>query len=119
VKLAIRPRAIAALRGVIQIQSARWIIDRTLVVVFGNDLEACEGKNALLQLDAEGSICVYAYAVLEKHADGTATVKIGDEYGVSALGWAHLLDVRIGRLGGRLGVALGARQALRPTAMPT
>ena len=52
-------------------------MDRMLVVVFDNETKAYEGENALLQLDAEGSISVYAYAVLAKHADGTVNVKQG------------------------------------------
>ena len=35
------------------------IMDRMLVVVFGNETKAYEGKKALLQLDNEGSISVY------------------------------------------------------------
>jgi uncharacterized membrane protein len=48
-------------------------MDRMLVVVFDNESKAYEGKQALLELDAEGSISVYAYSVLAKGADGTAT----------------------------------------------
>src|SRR6266853_633239 len=56
-------------------------MDRMLVVVFDNETKAYEGRKALLQLDSEGSITVYAYAVLAKHADGTATVKQEDDSG--------------------------------------
>ena len=35
-------------------------MDRMLVVVFNNETKAYEGERALLQLDAEGSISVYA-----------------------------------------------------------
>ena len=56
-------------------------MDRMLVVVFGNEAKAYEGKKALLQLDGEGSISVYAYAVVAKNADGSATVKQGDDAG--------------------------------------
>jgi hypothetical protein len=35
-------------------------MDRMLVVVFDNESKAYEGKQALLQLDNEGSISVYA-----------------------------------------------------------
>ena len=56
-------------------------MDRMLVVVFDNETKAYEGKKALLQLDGEGSLSVYAYAVLAKRADGTATVKQGDDSG--------------------------------------
>ena len=49
-------------------------MDRMLVVVFDNEVKAYEGQRALVQLDGEGSISVYASVVLTKHADGTATV---------------------------------------------
>src|SRR5262249_22961410 len=43
-------------------------MDRMLVVVFDNEAKAYEGKKALMQLDGEGSIGVYGYAVLAKNA---------------------------------------------------
>jgi uncharacterized membrane protein len=42
---------------------------------------AYEGKKALVQLDNEGSISVYGYAVVGKNADDTASVKQGDDAG--------------------------------------
>jgi uncharacterized membrane protein len=83
-------------------------MDRMLVVVFDNDIKAYEGKNALLQLDAEGSISVYAYAVLEKHPDGTATVKQGDDSGPVSTLLGTSFGSLIGLLGGPVGVAIGA-----------
>jgi uncharacterized membrane protein len=78
-------------------------MDRMLVVVFPNESKAYEGKRALQQLDSEGSISVYAYAVLTKNADGTASVKQGDDVGpIGSLGSL------IGILGGPVGVAAGA-----------
>jgi len=83
-------------------------MDRMLVVVFDNDVKAYEGKNALLQLDAQGSISIYAYAVLEKHADGTATVKEGDDSGPVRTLLGTSFGCLIGLLGGPVGVAIGA-----------
>jgi len=74
-------------------------MDRMLVVVFDNENKAYEGKQALQQLDSEGSISVYAYAVLAKNADGTATLKQGDDVG--PLG--TLLGTSFGSLIGVLG----------------
>ena len=54
-------------------------MDRMLVVVFDNETKAYEGKKALTQLDNEGSISVYGYAVVAKNADGTASIKQGDD----------------------------------------
>lgn len=52
-----------------------------LVVVFENETKAKEGKTVLLQLDSEGSIDVYGYAVIAKNADGTVDTSQTDAYG--------------------------------------
>jgi uncharacterized membrane protein len=83
-------------------------MDRMLVVVFDNEAKAYEGKKTLLQLDGEGSISVYAYAVLAKHADGTATVKQGDDSGPLGTLAGTSLGSLIGLLGGPIGMAIGA-----------
>src|SRR5215468_6151486 len=83
-------------------------MDRMLVVVFDNENKAYEGKRALQQLDGEGSISVYAYAVLAKNADGTATVKQGDDVGPIGTLLGTSLGSLIGVLGGPAGVAVGA-----------
>jgi uncharacterized membrane protein len=83
-------------------------MDRMLVVVFDNQSKAYEGKKALLQIDGEGSIAVYAYAVLAKHADGTATIKQGDDTGPLGTLLGTSLGSLIGLLGGPAGVAIGA-----------
>jgi uncharacterized membrane protein len=87
-------------------------MDRMLVVVFDNESKAYEGKKALLQLDSEGSISVYAYAVLAKHADGTASVKQGDDPGPLGTLVGTALGSLIGLLGGPTGVAIGATLGL-------
>lgn len=83
-------------------------MDRMLVVVFDNETKAYEGKKALMQLDAEGSIGVYAYAVLSKHADGSATIKQGDDTGPLGTLVGTSLGSLIGLLGGPVCVAIGA-----------
>jgi len=83
-------------------------MDRMLVVVFDNESKAYEGKRALMQLDGEGSISVYAYAVLAKHDDGTATLKQGDDVGPIGTVLGTTFGGLIGLLGGPVGVALGA-----------
>lgn len=74
-------------------------MERTLVVVFDNEKKAYEGKNALWKLDGEGSIVVYAYAVVTKNADGTTKVKEGDEPGPIGT----LLSTTVGGITGLLG----------------
>jgi uncharacterized membrane protein len=87
-------------------------MDRMLVVVFDNETKAYEGRKALLQLDGEGSITVYAYAVLAKHADGTATVKQEDDFGPIGSLVGTSFGSLIGLLGGPVGVAIGAAAGL-------
>jgi uncharacterized membrane protein len=87
-------------------------VDRMLVVVFDNETKAYEGKKALLQLDGEGSLSVYAYAVLAKHADGTATVKQGDDSGPVGTLLGTSFGSLIGLLGGPVGLAIGAVSGL-------
>jgi uncharacterized membrane protein len=83
-------------------------MDRMLVVIFPNESKAYEGKRALQQLDGEGSISVYAYAVLTKNADGTASVKQGEDAGPIGTLVGTSLGSLIGVLGGPVGVAAGA-----------
>jgi uncharacterized membrane protein len=83
-------------------------MDRMLVVVFENESKAYEGKKALLQLADEGSIGVYAYAVLAKRADGTATIKQGEDSGPIGTLLGTSFGSLIGILGGPVGVAVGA-----------
>ena len=87
-------------------------MDRMLVVVFDNESKAYEGKKALLQLDGEGSIGVYGYAVLAKNADGTASVKQGDDAGPIGSLLGTSLGSLIGVLAGPVGLAVGASAGL-------
>jgi uncharacterized membrane protein len=79
-----------------------------LVVVFDTETKAYEGKKTLLQLDDEGSIAVYAYAVVAKNADGTTTVRQSDEPGPLGTLLGTSLGSLIGLLGGPIGLAIGA-----------
>lgn len=83
-------------------------MDRMLVVIFPNESKAYEGRRALQQLDSEESVSVYAYAVLAKNPDGTATVKQGDDVGPIGTLVGTSLGSLIGVLGGPVGVAAGA-----------
>jgi uncharacterized membrane protein len=83
-----------------------------LVVVFDNESRAYEGKKALLQLDGEGSIGVYGYAVLAKNADGSTSVKQGDDAGPIGSLVGTSLGSLIGVLAGPAGLAVGASAGL-------
>jgi uncharacterized membrane protein len=82
-------------------------MDRMLVVVFDNETKAYEGKSTLIQLDAEGSISLYAYAVIAKHSDGSATVKQEDDNGPLGTLLGTSFGGLIGLLGGPAGFAIG------------
>jgi uncharacterized membrane protein len=83
-----------------------------LVVVFDSENKAYEGKKALAQLENEGSIVVYAYAVIGKNPDGTPTLKQGDDPGPLGTLVGTSLGSLIGLLGGPVGLAIGATAGL-------
>jgi len=87
-------------------------MDRMLVVVFDSESKAYEGKKALLQLDGEGSISAYGYAVVAKNSDGTTTVKQGDDTGPLGTLAGTAVGSLIGVLGGPAGLAIGAAVGL-------
>ena len=87
-------------------------MDRMLVVVFDSESKAYEGKKALLQLDREGSVGVYAYAVVAKNANGVVDVKQGDDSGPLGTLVGTSLGSLIGLLGGPVGLAIGATAGL-------
>jgi uncharacterized membrane protein len=88
------------------------LMDRMLVVVFDSESKAYEGKSALLELENDGSIVIYAYAVVAKNADGTATVRQSDDPGPLGTLVGTSLGSVIGLLGGPAGLAIGAAVGL-------
>jgi len=83
-------------------------MERLLVVVFDNELKAYDGSRALDDLDFDGSISVYAEAVVQKNADGKVAVKEeGDDYPIRTVG-GTAIGATIGLLGGPIGVGIGA-----------
>jgi uncharacterized membrane protein len=83
-------------------------MDRMLVVVFDNERKAYEGKKALLELDSDGTIAVYGYAVISKDANGMTTTRQGDDVGPIGSLLGTSVGSLIGVLGGPAGVAAGA-----------
>jgi uncharacterized membrane protein len=83
-------------------------MEKMLVVVFDSEPKAYEGSRALAQLDAEGSIAIYAESVIKKNDDCTVTVeKVDGDFPVRTVGGTAIGSL-IGLLGGPVGVALGA-----------
>ncbi len=87
-------------------------MDRMLVTVFNNETQAYEGKKALLQLDNEGSISVYGYAIVKKNSDGSSTVKQSDDDVPLGTLAGTSLGALVGILGGPAGMAIGATLGL-------
>jgi uncharacterized membrane protein len=82
-------------------------MDRLLVVVFDDENSAHQGEEAVTELDTEGSIGLYACAVLSKHADGTTTLKKEGDYGPVGTLLGALVGGVIGLLGGPTGFGIG------------
>jgi len=87
-------------------------MDRMLVVVFDTEPKAYEGKRALFSLETDGSISVYASAVVAKNADGTTSVRQTDDAPPLATIVGTPLGSLIGLLGGPTGLAIGTAVGL-------
>lgn len=83
-------------------------MERMLVVVFDTESKAYEGKRALLQLDREDAITLFAYAVLEKNGDGTSTLLDSKDVAQINTLIGTSLGSLIGLLGGPVGLGIGA-----------
>jgi uncharacterized membrane protein len=82
-------------------------MDKILVVVFENESKAYEGSLALQELQNEGSLNLYAKAVIARNADGKVEVKQAGDAGPVGTAIGLLTGSLIGLLGGPLGVAIG------------
>ena len=83
-------------------------MDKMLVVVFESELKAYEGSRALQELQNEGSINLYAKAVIARDASGKVSVKQQGDMGPVGTSVGLLTGSLIGLLGGPVGVAIGA-----------
>ncbi|TWT76794.1 hypothetical protein CA13_72930 [Planctomycetes bacterium CA13] len=83
-------------------------MSKFVVTVFDNEKAAYEGSKAMLQLDGEGSIALYAGAIITKGADGTVEIKDAVDEGPIGTATGMLLGTLIGALGGAGAVAAGA-----------
>ena len=82
-------------------------MDKILVVVFENEGKAYEGSKVLQDLQEEGSINLYAKAVIAKDANGQMVVKQEGDMGPVGTAVGLLTGSLIGLLGGPVGVAIG------------
>jgi len=82
--------------------------NKMIVVVFDEEKKAYEGSRALKDLHAEGSITLYASAVMAKDAGGKVAIKQEADEGALGTGIGLVTGSLIGLLGGPVGVAIGA-----------
>src|SRR5512139_380331 len=83
-------------------------MDKIVVVVFDSESKAYEGSLALQELQNEGSINLYAKAVIAKDANGKVEVKQAGDMGPVGTAVGLLTGSLIGVLGGPVGLAVGA-----------
>ena len=83
-------------------------MDKILVVVFDSEQKAYEGSKALQELQNEGSINLYAKAVIARDANGKAEVKKEGDMGPVGTAVGLLTGSLIGLIGGPVGLAIGA-----------
>ena len=87
-------------------------MERMLVVVFDSETRAYEGSAVLHQLEQEGSLSIYAGAVVVKNADGTTGIRQAEDFGPFGTLLGTSVGSLIGLLGGPVGVAVGAVSGL-------
>jgi len=86
----------------------RNMMDKMIVVVFDSELKAYEGSKALQELQDDGSISLYAKAVIARDATGKVAVKQQGDMGPVGTAVGLLTGSLIGLIGGPVGVAVGA-----------
>ena len=87
-------------------------MDRMLVVVFNDEAKAYQGKAALMQLQDQGNVSVYGYAVVAENADGSATIKQADNSGPLGSLFGMSFGAFVGALFGPAGMLLGSAAGL-------
>jgi uncharacterized membrane protein len=83
-------------------------MDKMLVAVFENESKAYEGSRILRELDEEGSIAIFAIAVIAKDASGKVTVKQAADEGPLGTAVGLFAGSLLGLLGGPVGFAVAA-----------
>lgn len=83
-------------------------MERMIVTIFNDEKSAYEGLKALKQLHAEGSLTLYAAAVMVKDGQGQVSVKQADDEGPVGTLLGLMTGTMLGLLGGPVGLAVGA-----------
>lgn len=82
-------------------------MSKFVVVTFPSEAVAFEGTRAIKQLHAEGTVTLYAMAVLVQETSGNVAVKQADDQGAMGAAIGMLTGGLVGLLGGPAGSALG------------
>lgn len=83
-------------------------MEKMLVVVVDSENKAYEAAHALKELDQEGSISIYAEAVIQKTADSVLVLKESDpDFPIRTVG-GTAIGALVGLLGGPIGAGIGA-----------
>ena len=82
-------------------------MSKFIVSVFDNEKAAYEGSQALQELYRDGSIVVYAAAVISKDQNGQVQVKDAADEGPIGMATGMLVGSLMGVVGGPVGVAAG------------
>ena len=83
-------------------------MNKMIVTIFNNENSAYEGVKALRELHAEGSLTLYAAAVIAKDTQGVVRVKQAADQGPLGTVLGLTTGSLIGLLGGPVGLAVGA-----------
>jgi uncharacterized membrane protein len=83
-------------------------MDKMIVTVFDSEKEAYEGARGLKEMHVEGSIALYAMAVIAKEPSGKVSIKQTADQGPVGTVLGLATGSLIGLLGGPAGVAVGA-----------
>ena len=88
-------------------------MSKMIVSVFDDEQTAYKGTQALAELHAEGSISVYAAAVVSRDADGAIRIKDEGDEGPLGTALGMLTGAIVGVMGGAPGVFVGTAAAGR------
>lgn len=82
-------------------------MDKLIVVVFDNEVDAFNGISALKDLHSEGTITLFSQTVIQKSMDGEISVKEEQDQGPIGTLFGMATGSLIGLLGGPIGFMIG------------
>lgn len=83
-------------------------MSKVAVIVFNDEAQAYEGSRAIRDLHSQGSITLYADAVITKNAGGKVSLKRAEDADPIGTFSGLLFGSMVGLLGGPVGLAVGA-----------